>query len=176
MSRRRTRPIRIPNVTLDSRRSWWIRAIADCSPSNGSSGSSAYCIWWRGVMAARHLAVNERRRLRVSDSGAIRSRLVPALGLDDRIEHATWAGLSLPRNMIAPWWQRDTKPEPGRRPRREIPAACCERSWSCGPLRANDVGHRPGEFVPENALTVGTLEWLRPILRIDHAARARTAE
>ena len=123
MSRRRTRPIRIPNVTLDSRRRWWIRTIVDCSPANGSSGSSAYCIWWRGVMAARHLAVNERRRLRVSDSGAIRSRLVPALGLDDRIEHATRAGLSLPRNMIAPWWQRDTKPEPGRRPRREIPAA-----------------------------------------------------
>ena len=144
---------------------------------NGSSGSSAYCIWWRGVMAARHLAVNERRRLRVSDSGAIRSRLVPARGLGDRIEHATWAGLSLPRNMIAPWWQRDTNAGTGTRvPQRGKFPVGYGRSWSCGPLRANDVGHRPGEFVPENALMVGTLEWLRPKLRIDHAARARTAE
>jgi hypothetical protein len=152
--------------------------IADCTSAAGAWGSFGYCIWWQAVIRCTTSRVNEQRRVRVSDSGAIRSRLVLASERSATESNTREADLSPRRNMIAPWWQRHTNAGTGTRvPQRGKFPVGYGRSWSCGPLRANDVGRRPGRRACDNALVVGIVAGLRPgpMLRIDHAVMARAA-
>ena len=152
--------------------------IADCTSAAGAWGSFGYCIWWQAVIRCT-TSRSERTATGASqrfgrDSFETRSR---KRTVGDRIEHRE-ADLSPRRNMIAPWWQRHTNAGTGTRvPQRGKFPLGYGRSWSCGPLRANDVGRRPGRRACDNALVVGIVAGLRPgpMLRIDHAVMARAA-
>jgi len=185
----RVRPSAPQPRTTDARENSGLRAltlrevggfgrIADCTSAAGAWGSFGYCIWWQAVIRC---TTSRRERTATGASQRFGRDSFETRSASERSateSNTREADLSLRRNMIAPWWQRDTNTGTGTRvPQRGKFPVGYGRSWSCGPLRANDVGRRPGRRACDNALVVGIVAGLRPgpMLRIDHAVMAGAA-